>query len=117
MADNLIDRARVIMARIKDDTSPLDSKAAGNLAIKYANSFLILYRPDLLKDSNGNSIDIGTIDNETKAIVYVNQLREFHKNVLSASRVPSSASIATVAEQALVDVEFPIDLGAEEENG
>ncbi len=114
MAENFVDRTRVAMARIKNDVSPLDSRVDAATAVKYADAFIKVFRQDLLVDASGNPVDIGTIPNETKGKAYINQLRSFHKDILSASRVAPVAKTATDAEKAAVDTEFPIDLGTEE---
>jgi len=119
MAETFVDRARVAMARIKDDTSPLDSTVSAAIALKYANAFIKVHRPDLLVNVDPDTrittpVDIATIPNETKAQVYINKLREFHMETLITSRVHEAGDAARIAEQATIETEFPIDLGAEE---
>lgn len=114
MAETFVDRARVTMARIKDDSSPLDSKVSAAIATKYADAFIIVKRPDLLVDADGDPIDISTIANETKGQVYINELRKFHKEILLSSRVPQAVDTAKGDEEDLIDTEFPSDLGAPE---
>jgi len=112
--ENFVNRARVAMARIKDDTGPWDSKASAAIAIKYADAFIRALRPDLLQDASGNPIDISTISNEDKGKAYINELRKFHKRVLRDSRIPTAKTTARIAEDAVINTEFPVDFGTEE---
>lgn len=113
MAENFVDRARVVMARVKDDTSPLESKISPAIALKYADAFIKVYRADMLIDPVTESpIDISTIPNEDKAKAYIDKLRSFHKEVLELSRVPQAGTAGIKAEEDLIETEFPLDLGS-----
>jgi len=114
IAETFVDRARVIMARVKDDKSPLDSKASAAISIKYADAFIKALRPDLLQDENGNPIDLSTISNEDKGKAYINELRKFHKAVLRGSRISTVQTTARKAEEAKINTEFSDDFGEKE---
>ena len=113
--ETFVDRARVIMARIKDDTSPLESKASPTIALKYADAFIKVFRKDLLQDENGVPVDISTISNAIKATVYIDRLRIFHKDVFTDSRITPVADTARNTEKGIVDTEFTNELGIKEE--
>ena len=108
MAENYIDRARVIMARVKDDSSPLDGKADAATAIKFADAFVAVYGlPD-------DTVDPQNPTNEEKARAYVNALRDFHRQTVRRLRTRSAGRAARAAEAAVVKAEMDTDIGVDE---
>lgn len=117
MSETFLNRVCVILARIKDSTSPLDSKVSVADAIEFVNAFIEEFREDLLIDKEGLPIDIATISHEEKCCAYINQLRIFHGDVFTSSRVIPVAEAARRTEQVLVDIEFLNKLGTKEKVG
>lgn len=114
-AENKVDRTRVIMARIASDASPLESKIDATTAIKYVDAFLTKFRPDLLTDEDGNPVAIGDIPNNTKASVYINQLRDFHKKVYRSYLMDASIKTAKSTVNQTVSTDNSTDFGSYED--
>lgn len=102
MAVNIIDRARIIMARIKDDSEPDNSKISAAIATKYADAFVGVFRSPGL---------VASLTNTEKSIIYIAELKRMHKDILKRSRVPVKAIDAEVSERALIDTEFAAEFG------
>lgn len=106
------DRTRYIMDLIKDgEVASLADYAAvekvpGAVALKYAQAawdapgFL---HPDVINPSNNQL-----------ATNYINRLRDYHKQILAAARVPAAGKSAREAEAATVAAEGTTDLSEDE---
>jgi len=108
MAETYVDRARVIMARVKDDSSPLDSKATAPTAIKFADAFAEAFGLPV------DTVDPENPTNEEKARTYINALRDLHRRVIRESRVRVAKETARLAEEAAVNSEMDADIGVNE---
>lgn len=107
-----IDRARIIMDLVKDgEVSDLANysaveKAASPLALKYAQAFWDA--PGFSHEKEVNPT------NDQLATNYINRLRDYHKQVLAAARVPAAGETARRAETATVVAEGTTDLNDDE---
>ena len=107
-----IDRAQVIMDLVKDgevtdlgDYSAVE-KVSCAIALKYPQSFW---------DAPGfTHADTSTPTNEQLATNYINRLRDFHKQILAAARVPAAGDTARETEAATVAAEGTTDLNDDE---
>lgn len=102
------DRARVIMDLVKDGEVVnllhyIDvEKVSGSIALKYAQAFW---------DAPGFvHPDVGSPTNEQLATNYINRLRDYHKQILAAARVPAAGNTARETEAAVVAAEGTTDL-------
>lgn len=107
-----VDRARVIMDLVKDgEVSDLANysaveKVPGPIALKYAQAFW---------DASGFTNPGGSNPtNEQLATNYINRLRDYHKQVLAAARVPAAGETARETEAATVAAEGTTDLNDNE---
>ena len=107
-----VNRTRIIMDLVKDgEVADLTNysdveKVAGPTALKYAQAFWDapgFARPDIISPTNAQL-----------ATNYINRLRDYHKQILAASRVPVAGKSARKAEAATVAIEGTTDLNNNE---
>ncbi len=114
-----VDRARFIMDLVKDgEVSDLANysaveKVPGPIALKYAQAFWDApgFAHPVLVDDDDNPRDP---TNDELATNYINRLRDYHKQVLAAARVPVAGETARKTEAATVAAEGTTDLNDDE---
>jgi len=114
MSETYINRARVILARVKNDSSPLESKIGVTEGSRYVDAVVKVYAKNLLIDANGDPILIGNVPNEDKAKAYVNHLRQHHKEFYAASIVPAAVNTERDSQLTTANATADSDLGTPE---
>jgi hypothetical protein len=117
---NKVDRARYIMDLVKDGTvADLTDyanveKISATIGLKYAQAFwdAIGYTHPVLFEPDGETPRDPT--NDELATNYLNRLRNYHKQILASTRVPSAGDTARDAETVIVDAEGTDDLNDSE---
>lgn len=102
-AETNVDRARVIMARLKNNASPLNGKIDPATGLKYVNAFVNIFAPQHIDSSN-----------EVKATIYINALRKFHRDMYLDTQLQANVNSAIENTKTTITSEVENELGTTE---
>ena len=103
-----IERATAVMQALSDSTP------SNPTMLKYVQAFWDHYGPGVYPSGHPNEGEpIDSPTNAELARFYIYQIRQHHKAILKANRIPAAADAARAAESATVDAEIGNELGTD----